>query len=94
VERGVYVNDLGEAGDERVRAAYGQNYERLVAVKNTYDPTYFFRLNHDIQPTIWLQCSPMQDPLDRLACRGSSTCVRRRSIIASLGLNSQRRQPC
>jgi FAD/FMN-containing dehydrogenase len=52
VERGVYVNDLGEEGDERVRAAYGSNYDRLVAVKNTYDPTNFFRLNQNITPTV------------------------------------------
>lgn len=51
-ERGVYVNGLGEEGDERVRAAYGQNYERLAAVKNTYDPTNCFRLNQNITPTV------------------------------------------
>jgi len=50
VERDVYVNDLGEEGDERVRAAYGQNYERLSAIKKKYDPTNFFGLNHNITP--------------------------------------------
>jgi FAD/FMN-containing dehydrogenase len=49
--RGVYVNDLGEEGEDRVKAAYGTNYERLVAVKNKYDPTNFFRVNHNIKPT-------------------------------------------
>jgi FAD/FMN-containing dehydrogenase len=48
---GVYANFLGEEGDGRVRAAYGINYERLVALKNRYDPTNFFALNQNIKPT-------------------------------------------
>jgi len=49
---GVYVNY--QMGDEehRVRAAYGaEKYERLVALKNEYDPTNLFRLNQNIAPT-------------------------------------------
>ena len=48
---GVYVNYLGDEGADRVRAAYGANYERLVALKNKYDPTNLFRLNQNIRPT-------------------------------------------
>jgi FAD/FMN-containing dehydrogenase len=48
---GVYVNLLGVEGADRVRAAYGENYDRLVALKNQYDPTNFFRLNQNIVPT-------------------------------------------
>ena len=48
---GVYVNDLGDEGNERVRRAYGENYERLVALKQQYDPTNLFRLNQNISPT-------------------------------------------
>lgn len=50
---GVYVNALGDEGHERVRSAYGAaNYERLVTLKNRYDPTNFFRLNQNIKPSM------------------------------------------
>ncbi|GAA4441690.1 FAD-binding oxidoreductase [Pontibacter saemangeumensis] len=50
LEEGVYVNYLGDEGEARARAAYGINYERLVKLKNKYDPTNFFRLNQNIKP--------------------------------------------
>ena len=49
---GVYVNFLGNEGEGRVRAAYGVNYERLVALKNRYDPANFFHFNQNIKPTL------------------------------------------
>ena len=52
LSHGVYVNDLGDEGGQRVRDAYGENYERLVALKNKYDPTNFFRLNQNIEPAV------------------------------------------
>jgi FAD/FMN-containing dehydrogenase len=48
--RGAYVNYLSQEGADRVREAYGPNYERLVALKQKYDPTNFFRLNQNIAP--------------------------------------------
>jgi FAD/FMN-containing dehydrogenase len=48
---GGYVNFMGDAGDERLRASYGDaNYERLVALKRRYDPSNLFRLNQNIIP--------------------------------------------
>jgi FAD/FMN-containing dehydrogenase len=49
---GVYVNFLGDEGEGRIKAAYGPaKYERLVALKNKYDPTNFFRMNQNIKPS-------------------------------------------
>jgi FAD/FMN-containing dehydrogenase len=48
---GVYVNFISE-GEERVQAAYGANYDRLVELKNKYDPTNLFSLNQNIKPTV------------------------------------------
>lgn len=49
---GVYLNfpGFGEEGEKLVRAGYGANYERLVALKNKYDPSNLFRLNQNIMP--------------------------------------------
>lgn len=49
---GVYANNLGDEGEDRVRAAYGENHARLVALKNKYDPANFFRLNQNIRPAV------------------------------------------
>jgi FAD/FMN-containing dehydrogenase len=48
---GVYVNFLMDEGEERIRQSYGGGkYERLKALKRTYDPTNVFRLNQNITP--------------------------------------------
>jgi hypothetical protein len=50
--RGIYVNFAGHEGEATVRDSYRDNYERLVALKNRYDPTNLFHLNQNIQPTV------------------------------------------
>jgi FAD/FMN-containing dehydrogenase len=47
---GAYVNFLTQEEGDRVQAAYGPNYDRLLAVKNQYDPTNLFRMNQNIRP--------------------------------------------
>ncbi|WP_168789787.1 FAD-binding oxidoreductase [Paraburkholderia aromaticivorans] len=47
----VYVNFMTEEEGGRVADAYGPNYERLVAVKNRYDPRNLFRHNQNIRPS-------------------------------------------
>ena len=47
---GAYVNFMMEEGENRIRATYGDNYDRLVAIKQKYDPTNFFRVNQNIEP--------------------------------------------
>jgi FAD/FMN-containing dehydrogenase len=49
---GTYVNFMAADETDRVRAAYGANYERLVALKNRYDPTNFFCHNQNVPPSI------------------------------------------
>jgi FAD/FMN-containing dehydrogenase len=49
---GGYVNFMSDdEGESRVKASYGANMERLVAVKRTYDPENLFRVNQNIRPS-------------------------------------------
>ena len=47
---GGYVNFMTEEGDERIRAAYGDNYDRLTQIKRTWDPDNVFHVNQNIIP--------------------------------------------
>jgi len=47
---GAYVNFMMEEGQERVKAAFRENYNRLAAIKKKYDPSNFFRVNQNIRP--------------------------------------------
>ncbi len=49
--RGAYANDIGDVPQDRVHRNYGGNYDRLLALKNQYDPGNLFRLNANIVPT-------------------------------------------
>ena len=49
---GVYLNFISDTGEERVRSTYGpEKYDRLVALKDTYDPENLFRANQNIAPS-------------------------------------------
>lgn len=47
---GAYSNFLMDEGQERVKASYGQNYDRLTHIKQRYDPNNFFKVNQNIVP--------------------------------------------
>lgn len=47
---GAYVNMMMDEGDERIRAAYRGNYQRLAQIKRRYDPENLFRVNQNIRP--------------------------------------------
>lgn len=47
---GAYVNMMMDEGQERIRASYRGNYERLARIKAAYDPENLFRINQNIQP--------------------------------------------
>jgi FAD/FMN-containing dehydrogenase len=49
---GAYVNMMMDEGQERVRASYRDNYDRLARIKATYDPENTFRVNQNIQPSV------------------------------------------
>jgi Berberine and berberine like len=47
---GAYVNFLMDEGQDRVRASYRGNYDRLAKVKQRYDPDNTFHVNQNIRP--------------------------------------------
>ena len=47
---GAYVNMMMDEGQERIRASYRGNYDRLADIKAKYDPGNLFRVNQNIQP--------------------------------------------
>ncbi|MDZ7645450.1 MAG: FAD-binding oxidoreductase [Woeseiaceae bacterium] len=50
--RGIYANDLVDESQQRVHGNYAGNFDRLLALKNQYDPGNLFRLNANIAPTV------------------------------------------
>jgi FAD/FMN-containing dehydrogenase len=49
---GAYVNFMMDEGEDRIRATYRGNYDRLAAIKAKYDPENFFRVNQNIRPAL------------------------------------------
>jgi hypothetical protein len=49
---GAYPNFMmDDEGDARVRATFGDNYSRLAAIKQKFDPANLFQVNHNIRPS-------------------------------------------
>ena len=46
----VYLNFIGDEGEDRVQAGFGEEYDRLAAVKAEWDPDNVFRQNHNVKP--------------------------------------------
>ncbi|GAB3200202.1 FAD-binding oxidoreductase [Pontibacter aydingkolensis] len=49
---GAYINFMMEEGDERIRATYRGNYDKLAKIKRKYDPDNLFRVNQNIKPAM------------------------------------------
>jgi Berberine and berberine like len=47
---GAYINMMMEEGEDRIRATYRGNYDRLAAIKRKFDPANFFNVNQNIKP--------------------------------------------
>jgi hypothetical protein len=47
---GAYLNFIMNEGQERIKASYKENYDRLTRIKKKYDPNNFFRVNQNILP--------------------------------------------
>ena len=47
---GAYVNFMMDEGQDRIQAAFRENYDRLATIKKKYDPANFFRVNQNIRP--------------------------------------------
>jgi FAD/FMN-containing dehydrogenase len=63
---GAYVNFLTQEEEGRIRATYGSNYDRLVALKNRYDPTNLFRVNQNIRPSVYTMPAAAEETRLRL----------------------------
>ena len=49
---GAYSNFMMDEGHERVKSSYKNNYDRLVSIKNKYDPNNLFKVNQNIKPSV------------------------------------------
>jgi hypothetical protein len=70
-----YVNYLRMNDEAGVQSAYGTHYPRLVALKNTCDPSNFFHLNRHARPTAG-ERGPRASPLSRVTILPDDTSAR------------------
>jgi hypothetical protein len=49
---GAYLNFIMDEGEERIKASYKHNYERLTTLKKQYDPDNLFKVNQNIEPSV------------------------------------------
>ena len=47
---GAYINFMMDEGEERIKATYGDNYNKIAKIKSKYDPENIFRVNQNIKP--------------------------------------------
>ena len=103
---GAYVNMMMDEGQERVRASYRDNYDRLAQIKREYDPDNLFRVNQNIEPQtraaagrIWRSfttgdCGPRRRPRmphARLDAPGQHQCPRAEQHQAAGGPGTDHR---
>lgn len=50
--RAAYLNYIGDEGEDRIKEAYGRNYQRLAALKARYDSDNLFCMNQNIKPVV------------------------------------------
>lgn len=51
-QAGTYLNYLMDEGEQKIKDSFGAHFDRMVALKNQYDPTNLFHLNQNIKPTV------------------------------------------
>lgn len=86
---GVYVNGLSDEGANRVEAAYGAaKYRRLVALKDRYDPSNFFRLNQNIPPSAHGEVVAAEHELLTAIYAGDKATMRRLMLPTGLGVDA------
>lgn len=51
-QAGTYLNYMMDEGEQKVKDSFGGHFDRMVALKNRYDPTNLFQLNQNIKPTV------------------------------------------
>jgi FAD/FMN-containing dehydrogenase len=59
---GAYINFMMNEGQDRIKASYRGNYERLTQIKNRYDPENIFHINQNILPASASSPQPQKNP--------------------------------